>query len=259
MAQRLVRAQRQLRDARVPYALPGPSVWSERLTAVLAVVYLLFTEGYAPTEGSAPVRGELCDEAIRLSRLLVALVPKEGDAQALLALMLLHDARREARFFGGELVDLEEQDRARWDRGRIDDGLRALDRALDDGASGPYALQASIAAIHARAASAAATDWPQILALYDMLVATEPTPSVALNRAIAVAMASGPQAGLKALDALRLMLGDSHLFHAARASLLVRVGRPAAAERAYRAALARVRHPAERRFLERRLAACRAP
>jgi RNA polymerase sigma-70 factor (ECF subfamily) len=259
MAQRLVRTQRKIRDARIPYVVPRPETLTERLAAALAVVYLVFTEGYAATSGDSPVRTELCDEAIRLGRLIGGLLPEEPEASALLALMLLHDARRAARFADGELVLLEQQDRARWDRARIAEALTILDAALRAGANGPYALQAAIAGLHARALHAADTDWRQILALYDMLLIVQPTAVVELNRAVAVAMAIGAEAGLKSLDALRFKLDDNHLFHAARADLLLRLGREGEAARAYRAALRHVVHAAERRFLERRLADCSLP
>jgi len=248
MAQRLVRVQKKIRDARIPYSVPPPEKLPERLTAVLAVVYLIFTEGYAG------LRGELCGEAIRLARLVCELMPGEPEAHALLALVLLQDARRDARLVDGDLVLLDEQDRTRWDLAMIADGLGVLDDALAAGAHGPYALQAAIAGLHARPP----TDWPQIVALYDHLLALAPSALVELNRAVAVAMASGPAAGLAALDRLRFALGEDHLYHAARADLLRRLGRLDEAVRAYRAALARVVQPAERRFLERRLAECSA-
>jgi RNA polymerase sigma-70 factor, ECF subfamily len=246
MAQRLVRVQKKIRDARIPYSVPAPEKLPERLTAVLAVVYLIFTEGYAG------LRGELCREAIRIARLVCELMPGEPEARALLALVLLQDARRDARLLDGELVLLDEQDRTRWDLAMIAEGLGTLDAALAAGAHGPYALQAAIAGLHARPP----TDWPQVVALYDLLLAQQSTPLVELNRAIAVAMASGPAAGLTALDRLRFALAEDHLYHAARADLLRRLGRFDEAARAYRAALARVVQPAERRFLERRLAEC---
>ena len=258
MAQRLVRTQRKIRDARIPYVVPGPEAFAERLAAVLAVVYLVFTEGYAASRGDAPIRAELCDEAIRLGRLIAELMPGEPETLALHALMLLHDARRDARFADGDLVPLDEQDRTRWHRGQIADGLAILDRALHGGAGGPYALQAAIAGLHARAARAADTDWRQILALYDMLLAVQPTVVVELNRAIAFAMTKGAHDGLRALDVLRFRLADNHLFHAARADLLRRLDRCEEAARAYRTALRLVVQPAEKRFLERRLAECRA-
>jgi RNA polymerase sigma-70 factor, ECF subfamily len=251
MAQRLVRAQRKIRDARIPYRVPSPERLPERLAAVLAVVYLLFTEGYF----AGTLRPALCDEALRLGRLLVELMPRESEVRALLALMLLHDARREARFFGGELVLLEEQDRSRWDAARVAEGLSTLDGALAAGAHGPYALQASIAALHVRASTAAQTDWPQILAIYELLRALQPTPMVELSRALALAMVQGPAAGLAALEPVRSALAGHHLLHAARAELLARLGRNEEAALAWRAALERVDRDVERRLLERRLAA----
>jgi RNA polymerase sigma-70 factor, ECF subfamily len=246
MAQRLVRTQKKIRDARIPYSVPAPDKLAERLTAVLAVVYLVFTEGYAN------LRDELCDEAIRLGRLVCELLPVEPEARALLALIQLQHARRAARVVDGELVLLADQDRTRWDASHLADGLAALDAALAAGAHGPYALQAAIAGLHAQPPP---TDWSQIVELYDLLLAAQPSPLVELNRAIALALARGPELGLAALDRLRFALPEDHLYHAARADLLARLGRRDAAARAYRAALARATQPAERRFLERRLAA----
>lgn len=251
MAQRLVRARTKIRDARIPYALPRPDQLAERVDAVLSVLYLVFTEGYAATAGDALVRPALCDEAIRLARLVAALMPADAEAVALLALMLVLDARRDARVAGGELVRLEDQDRSRWDRARLAEGIALLDAALAAGARGPYAIQASIAALHARDH----TDWAQIVELYDLLAAAQPTPQVELNRAIAIAMARGPDVGLAALDRLKFALADHHLFHAARADVLARLGRDADAARALRRALELVTHPVERRWLARRLAA----
>jgi RNA polymerase sigma-70 factor (ECF subfamily) len=259
MAQRLVRTQRKIRDARIPYAVPDRDKLGERIAAVLAVIYLVFTEGHAPTAGDAPVRGELCDEAIRLGRLVVELVPDEPEARSLLALMLFHDARRASRVVDGELVLLDEQDRARWDAAKIGEAHALLDGALAARAHGPYALQASIAALHARAASPADTDWPQIVEIYELLAIEQPTAIVELNRAVAVAMARGPEAGLAALDRLRFALDGDHLFHAARGDLYLRLDRRDDAARAFRAAIARAGHPAEKRLLERRLALARGP
>jgi RNA polymerase sigma-70 factor (ECF subfamily) len=250
MAQRLVRTQRKIRDARIPYAVPDRDKLGDRVAAVLAVIYLVFTEGYGP------VRGELCDEAIRLGRLFVELVD-EPEARALLALMLFHDARRAARVVDGELVLLDEQDRTRWDRAMIAEAHALLDGALAAGAHGPYALQAAIAALHARAASPGQTDWAQIVEIYELLAELQPTAIVELNRAVAVAMARGPGAGLDALDRLRFALDGDHLYHAARGDLYLRLGRRDDAARAFRVALARVVHPAEKRLLERRLALAR--
>jgi RNA polymerase sigma-70 factor (ECF subfamily) len=261
MAQRLVRAKSKIREARIPYEVPPASALPERLDAVMQVVYLVFNEGYAATSGEALVRRELCGEAIRLGRLLVELVDAP-EARGLLALMLLHDSRRATRTDdAGELVLLEEQDRARWDRAQIDEGLALVEQALRGGAArggpgvGPYAVQAAIAAVHARAARPEDTDWPQIAALYAVLLARWPTPVVALNHAVAVAFASpgGLAAGLAMIDRLGEELGEYHVFHAARADLLRRLGRRAEAAAAYREAIARVGGDAERRYLERRL------
>jgi RNA polymerase sigma-70 factor (ECF subfamily) len=253
MAQRLVRTQRKIRDARIPYAVPDRDKLGERVAAVLAVIYLVFTDGYAR------VSSELCDEAIRLGRLFVELVPDDPEARALLALMLFHDARRASRVIDGELVRLDDQDRTRWDAAQIAEARGLLDRALAAGAHGPYALQASIAALHARAASPADTDWAQIVEIYDLLAIEQPTAIVELNRAVAVGMARGPQAGLDALDRLRFALDGDHLYHAARGDTYLRLGRHDDAARAFRAAIARAVDPAEKRLLERRLALACGP
>ena len=256
MAQRLVRAKSKIRDAAIPYRVPPREEWSERLEAVLAVVYLVFTEGYAATSGDALVRRELTAEAIRLARLLLQLSPS-GEALGLLALLLLTDARREARATSsGDVVLLEDQDRTKWDRVEIDEGLSLVDRALRAGPPGPYALQAAIAGVHAQAERSQATDWPQIVGLYDRLYAVVPTPVIALNRAVAVAMSDGPAAALPLLDALAASheLREYHLLPAARADLLRRLGRSNEAAAAYREALALVGNEPERRFLTRRLA-----
>ncbi|MFG1709795.1 RNA polymerase sigma factor [Nonomuraea sp. M3C6] len=251
MSQRLVRAKRKIRQAGIPFRVPAPHLLPERTQAVLGVLYLLFNEGYDRQDRPA-LRGE----AIRLARLLARLMPGEPEAGGLLALMLLHDARHAARTGpDGTLVPLEEQDRARWDRAAIDEGLDVLDRALARRAAGPYQVQAAIAACHATAAEAAATDWPQIAALYDRLARLLPTPVVELNRAVAVAMSQGLETGLELVDRLADSgrLDGYHLLPATRADLLRRLGRPAEAAGAYRHALALAVTDADRRYLTRRL------
>jgi RNA polymerase sigma-70 factor, ECF subfamily len=256
MAQRLVRATGKIRDARIPYRVPPASELADRIDAVLAVVYLVFTEGYAATLGDELVRRELCGEAIRLGRLLVELMPTVSETSGLLALMLLHDARRDARSTPtGELVLLEEQDRARWNRQQIDEGVRLVDASLRSARVGPYAIQAAVAALHAKAPTPADTDWRQIAALYALLLERAPNAVVELNHAVAVAMVDGPETGLLLLDAIeaRGELRDYHLLASARADLLRRLGRTDEAGKAYETALGLVLLEPERRFLERRI------
>jgi RNA polymerase sigma-70 factor (ECF subfamily) len=262
MAQRLVRAKRKIRHAGIPYRVPPAHQLPERTTAVLGVLYLLFNEGYAASAGADLVRQGLCAEALHLARTLARLMPDEPEVLGLLALMLLHDARRAARVdAAGDLVPLEDQDRRRWDRPAIDEGLRILDGALRRGEPGPYQVQAAIAACHASAAAPADTDWPQIAALYRELARMVPSPVVELNRAVAVAMAEGPGAGLRVVEALEASgaLGGYRLLPATRADLLRRLERHAEAADAYREAIGLATSDAERRYLERRLAETPAP
>ncbi len=256
LAQRIVRAKTKIRDARIPYEVPERSDLAERLDAVLRVVYLVFNEGYAASSGAAVTRHDLSLEAIRLGRLVVGLLP-EPEAQGLLALMLLHDSRRAARSTpSGEIVLLADQDRTQWNRSQIAEGVALVERALASQRFGPYALQAAIAAVHAEAPSASATDWPEIVGLYDALMRMAPSPVVELNRAVAVAMRDGPAEGLALVDAIleRGELTGYRLAHATRAELCRRLGRTADARAAFERALALARQEPERRFLERRLA-----
>jgi len=262
MAQRLVRAKRKIRDARIPYSVPDTHDMPARLDAVLTVIYLVFNEGYAPTRGGPLVRTDLCAEAIRLGRLVrVLMAPAPAEATALVALMLLHDSRREARLDeAGDLVVLEEQDRRRWDHRQIAEALPLVDEALRGG-PGPFAVQAAIAALHCQAARPEQTDWPQIVQLYDLLERLQPSPIVSLNRAVAVAMVEGPRPALAIIDALAAGgdLDAYHLLHAARADLLRRLGSPEEAAKCYARALALVANDSERRFLERRLREVQRP
>ena len=257
LAQRIVRAKAKIRDARIPYQVPSPDELPGRLDAVLRVVYLVFNEGYSASTGEALTRPDLSGEAIRLGRLIVELLP-EPEVVGLLALMLLQESRRAARTSPtGDLILLEDQDRSLWDRAQIAEGLARVTQALASRRFGPYTIQAALAAVHAQESTAAATDWGQIVALYDVLARVEPSPVVELNRAVAVAMRDGPPAGIVLIDALlaRGELADYHLAHAARAELCRRAGRTADARASYERALALTQQETERRFLARQLAA----
>jgi len=256
LAQRIVRAKAKIRDARIPYQVPTPAELPERLDSVLRVVYLVFNEGYSASSGDSLTRVDLSGEAIRLGRLLVELLP-EPEAMGLLALMLLQESRRAARTSpAGELVLLSDQDRSLWNRDLITEGSALVERALGSRRFGPYALQAAIAAVHGDAASANATDWGEIVGLYDVLLRIDPSPVIGLNRAVAVAMRDGPAAGLALVDAILAqgVLQDYHLAHAAQADLCRRLGKTAQARAAYERAIALTQQGPERRFLERRLA-----
>ncbi len=262
MAKRLVRAKHKIRDAAIPYRVPAAHLLSERTAGVLAVVYLLFNEGYAASAGADLVRLGLCAEAIRLARALAGLMPDEPEALGLLALMLLHNARRVTRTdAAGDLVTLEDQDRSRWDRAEIEEGTSLLEAALRRGRPGPYQVQAAIAACHATAADAAGTDWAQIALLYERLARLVPSPVIELTRGVAVAMADGPEAGLELVAGIEAAgdLEGYYLLPATRAELLRRLGRPGEAAASYRAARDLAPTDAERRYLDRRLAQCAEP
>jgi RNA polymerase sigma-70 factor, ECF subfamily len=257
LAQRLVRAKNKIQQARIPYEVPPPNALPERLTVVQAVLYLIFNEGYTATSGDSLIRRELCGEAIRLARTLCELMPQVPENLGLLALMLLHDSRRETRVStDGELVPLDLQDRSLWDHEQIAEGCRLVEAALRQHSVGPYQIQAAIAAVHAEAATPADTDWDQIAALYGELARIQPSPTVALNRAIAIAMAEGIEQGLELLEKLGVSgeLHSYYLFHAARADLLRRLSRKSEALAAYQRALSLTANAVERRFLRRRIA-----
>jgi RNA polymerase sigma-70 factor (ECF subfamily) len=255
IAQRIVRAKAKIRDLRIPYEVPSEKELPDRLDAVLRVIYLVFNEGYSASSGDSLTRHDLCGEAIRLGRVLIELLP-EAEATGLLALMLLQDSRRAARTSSvGDLILLEDQDRSLWNQNQISEGASLVQRALSKGQVGPYTIQSAIAAAHAQAPSGAATDWAQIVALYDLLLQAHPSPVVELNRAVAVAMSDGPAAGLDLINAIlaRRELENYHLAHAARADLCRRLGQTAEARVSYERALGLTQQEPERRFLERRL------
>jgi RNA polymerase sigma-70 factor (ECF subfamily) len=256
VAQRLSRAKRKIREAAIPIAVPPADALGDRVAVVLAALYFVFNEGYLSTSGDTLMREDLASDAIRLARMLVELLPDEPEAAGLLSLMLLHDSRRRARVDArGEIVLLSDQDRTRWDRDEIEEGLTLLARALSIGSPGPYQVQSAIAAVHAEARTPDDTDWSEIVALYDRLLALAPSPVVALNRAAAVSMREGPQAGLRLVDELARdpQLARYHLLHSARAAMLDRAGDRPAAARALARALELATNPVDRRFLERRL------
>ena len=255
LAQRIVRAKAKIRDARIPYQVPSKTDLPDRLDTVLQTIYLVFNEGYAASSGRSLTRADLADEAIRLGRLVMELLP-DSEVIGLLALMLLQESRRTARTSStGDLILLEDQDRSLWNQAQISEGRLLVQQSLSSGRFGSYTLQAAISAVHSEAQSAAATDWAQIVGLYDLLVQLEPSPVVALNRAVAVAMRDGPLAGLQSIDEIlaRGDLADYHLAHSARADLCRRLGRTADARESYQKALAIVKQEPERRFLEKRL------
>jgi len=253
LAQRLVRAKRKIQEARIPYEVPPANRLRERLQPVQAVIYLIFNEGYTAASGNQLVRRDLCAEAIRLGRVLCELLPGEAENLGLLALMLLHDSRRDARMREGRLVTLEEQDRSTWDQGEIAEGLTVVESALHRGPPGPYQLQAAIAALHAQAPTPEETDWGQIAALYERLLASDPSPIVALNHAVSIAMNEGFETGLERIEKLEAELAQYYLYHAARADLLRRMNRWSEAEVAYRRALGLATNRIEQEFLQRRI------